>query len=188
MTHDADDEHELEVHDDGGNAAELKKLSREAVARLEAAHEEKGGYDDIMILDGYYTAPPAGYSRFAVDLNQGAGGAFLYLCVKPGEGRTARITDISVIDGGRDPQPKAPAGYTLVRDQNGAVVDMNRGAGGNYLWLSYSKRSDMGWITGFRLVSSPYKFTPEYDGYTRITVELNERAGGHWIYLYYSRA
>jgi hypothetical protein len=73
---------------------------------------------------------PTSFTKYGVDLNQGAGGDFIYLCYKRGIG--APVTGIGV-SLSRDPVSQAPDGWTLV------PVDLNRNAGGFYAYLYYTK-------------------------------------------------
>jgi hypothetical protein len=73
---------------------------------------------------------PAGFTKYPVDLNKGAGGDFIYLCYKRGVG--APVTGMAV-GINTNPVSQAPDGWTLI------PVDLNRNAGGYYVYLYYTK-------------------------------------------------
>ncbi|PPF86766.1 hypothetical protein C5C03_11700 [Clavibacter michiganensis] len=75
---------------------------------------------------------PDGYSKINVDLNQGAGGDDVFLCMKQGEyGTDENILDVRVI-GGNDSFVPAPYGYKTLPG------DLNKGAGGDYVYIAYA--------------------------------------------------
>jgi hypothetical protein len=115
---------------------------------------------------------PAGFTRIGVDLNQGAGGDYIYLCTRRGVG--APITGLAVtVDGGA---PPVGAVYTRIN------VDLNDGAGGKFIWLWYTK--DPGCST-IRDVHVQANTGAPPAGFTRINVDLNMGAGGAFIYVSY---
>lgn len=121
-----------------------------------------------------YVVTPEGYTRINVDLNQGAGGDYMYLCWKKGVG--APITGLAVtLNGG---QPPSDARYTRIN------VDLNRNAGGDYVWLWYTR--DPGCTVIRNLHVQPNQSAPP-EPFTRIPVDLNSDAGGAYIYLCYEK-
>jgi hypothetical protein len=116
--------------------------------------------------------PPAGFTKIPVDLNQGAGGDFIYLCYKKGAG--APVTGVTITLGNGVPPPDA--GYTII------PVDLNRNAGGDYIWLWYTKDPGCTTIHNFQILVNT---TTPPSGYTLIPVDLNRNAGGEYIYLCY---
>ena len=116
--------------------------------------------------------PPAGYTKIAVDLDQGAGGDFIYVCYKKGVG--APITGVAVtLDGGA---PPSDAVYTRIN------VDLNRNAGGDYIWLWYTKDPACTTIRNLHVLVNT---TTPPAGFTLIPIDLNRDAGGEYIYLCY---
>lgn len=88
---------------------------------------------EIRVIEGKNTPTPNGYTKINVDLNQGAGGSYLYLCYKRGEFQEA-IKDITVIQGRSSSiEPPDKQHYTKVN------VDLNKGAGGDFLFFCHSK-------------------------------------------------
>ncbi len=97
------------------------------------------GVTDVKVWNGS-TAPggdpcPAGYEWDRNDLNEGAGGRYLYLCVRYGSLRQA-LTGIDVTAEGSDGN-RCPGGYTWVSRafNSGESADLNDGAGGDYVYL-----------------------------------------------------
>ena len=82
------------------------------------------------------------------------------------------ITDVSVVTG---KNAKAPSGYTKID------VDLNKGAGGKYIYLVYKKGSGSTGVIDIIVVTG--KNTNAPPGYTRINVDVNEDAGGDYMYL-----
>ena len=129
---------------------------------------------EIMVIYGGSSniQPPAGYTKINVDLNQGAGGDFIYVCYKKGVG--APVTGLSVTVGGNQPPPDAA--YARID------VDLNRNTKDASIWLWYTKDPA---CTTIRNVHVQANTGAPPDGYTRIDVDLNQDAGGAFIYLSY---
>jgi hypothetical protein len=75
---------------------------------------------------------PNGYERIDRDLNEGAGGSYIYACVKR-DGTSALIVDLAVVAG--DSASIAPPSPRYQKIN----VDLNQGAGGKYIYLCYSR-------------------------------------------------
>jgi hypothetical protein len=73
-----------------------------------------------------------------------------------------------------------------VTDLEVVSIDLNAGAGGEYIYL-YFKKGDNNPITGLFVITgnNPGIFPPP--GYTKIEVDLNAGAGGEYIYLCYTK-
>jgi hypothetical protein len=139
------------------------------------------GISGLVIIDGADALPPQGYSKLDLDLNKGSGGAFLYLCYQFG---TTSITDLSVKNTGSSGEPRAPSLFKFVKDQNNEIVDMNRGAGGDFIWLSYISTPNDNPITKIGLMASTRDDQPiPSGGWTKLDYDLNAGARGWWIYL-----
>ena len=127
---------------------------------------------EITFIDGHDTPTPAGFTKINVDLNQGAGGDFIYLCYKRGVG--APITGLAVtVNSGSPPSDAEYVRWNL---------DLNRNAGGAYIYLWYSKDPDCSVIRDLHVQADT---GPVPSGFTRINVDLNQGAGGAYIYLSY---
>ncbi|WP_459202436.1 MAC/perforin domain-containing protein [Methanococcus sp. CF] len=89
------------------------------------------------------------------------------------------ITNLSVIEsdrGGAAP----PYGFKKVD------MDLNKGAGGKYIYLCYKEGLDTTTpITDIIVLNGKNANAP--NGYTKINVDLNHKAGGKYIYFAYSR-
>jgi hypothetical protein len=88
---------------------------------------------DIQIIFGKDTPAPPGFIKLPQDLNKGAGGPFIYMCVKKEPyGNDKAIKDVAII-GGDNPDIPAPYGYIKVPG------DLNKGVGGLYIYACYNK-------------------------------------------------
>jgi hypothetical protein len=120
-------------------------------------------------------APP-GYTKINVDLNQDAGGDYIYLCYKKGVG--APITGLAVT---YNNNLNLPGGY---QDWTRVDVDLNRGAGGAYIWLWYTKDPACTTIDDI-VVNTSMSAVPA--GYETINADLNYSVGGAYIWLSFRR-
>jgi hypothetical protein len=103
---------------------------------------------DILVSSNadYNTAVggcPAGYVPVLDDLNTGAGGDYIFLCLKWGSDRGTAIYNvgIQVTAQGRDPAINCPSPTT------GWYIgsnDLNKGAGGNFLYLCFTRTGAAG--------------------------------------------
>ena len=140
------------------------------------------GLGDLMIIDGGIAAP-VGWEKHNVDLNDEAGGAFLYVAIKRSTANNL-IVDVAITNTGGSGRPSAPSGYTLVKDQNGVVCDLNRGAGGDYIWMSYRKSTTGNYVGNFRYYIQNFSGLPSVpDGVELIPEDLNDDARGLFIYI-----
>ena len=69
-----------------------------------------------------------GKPKLGMDSNKGAGGRYIYLCIR--RGKENAICDIKVVSASKA-NPPAPAGYTMIPQ------DLNEKAGGKYIYLCY---------------------------------------------------
>jgi hypothetical protein len=121
--------------------------------------------------------PPEGYTKIPKDLNAGAfwGGDYIYVCYKRGVG--APITSLCVTKGKSGGTPLPDAKYVRIG------VDLNDGAGGDYIWLWYSKDPDCAAVKDIMVEFGKNERPPA--GWTWIGVDLNDGAGGEYIWLSY---
>jgi hypothetical protein len=141
--------------------------------------------DVIAITEKTPDVPP-GYVKIPVDLNKGSGGRYIYLCYTRGAGPA--VTDLEVVFG---KNAQAAAGYQFVMNpHNNARQDLNEGAGGEYIFLTYSRNPGLpvidiviqAWPYG--VPNPPAPCVPSTDPknqYQRIEGELNKGAGGWYI-------
>lgn len=134
--------------------------------------------EDIIVVNAgknNVASVPTGYVKIDVDLNEKAGGDYLYFCIKKGTDKSNAIDSLVVVEG---KNAAAPAGYEKIN------VDLNNGAGGKYLYLC-KRRGSENPLKDIKVVSSKDKNVAAPDGYTMIKKDLNESAGGRYIFLCY---
>ena len=165
----------------GKKLADENSITVTTITTMMSAARTVDGMDGIMILDGPDTPAPDGWVKSTQDLNEGSGGAYLYLCLHPSF--PGKITDLAIVNTGGDPSPSAPAGFTVVQDQSGRAVDMNRGAGGDYLWLSFLATPGDNVIKDVATVASTSSDPDSAPGFARVNGDVNQGAGGLYIYI-----
>jgi hypothetical protein len=137
---------------------------------------------DVRVIYGDNKDIPAdfGYTKIPVDLNQGAGGDFIFLTFKK-ESSGTPVTDLKVVYAGERRKVPVPRGYELID------VDLNKGAGGEFIYLCKTHGSGPGPITELKVIASDSKSQRAPAGYQKLDVDLNKGAGGKFIYLYAKR-
>jgi hypothetical protein len=85
------------------------------------------------------------------------------------------VSEITVVVGQYTP---CPDGFTKID------VDLNKGAGGNFIWLCYKKGVGAP-VTGLFVTAGNTGPAPE--GYVSTNVDLNRDAGGDTIILWYTK-
>lgn len=141
---------------------------------------EKLVIEDIIVINAgrkNNISVPAGYEKIDGDLNEGAGGDYIYFAVKRGTDASKAINGLAVAVG-KNSSVAAPAGFEKID------MDLNKGAGGRYIYLC-KRRGKEGAIHDVRVVSAKKANPPAPEGYTMIGQDLNEKAGGKYIYLCY---
>ncbi len=159
---------------------------------------------DIMVVDSPMPPNPyrvngRDYHKLPYDLNKGSGGATLWLYYLPGLENdvitpVAAIGTVNTTDG--EKLTDLGTGFVNIN------VDLNRGAGGDYILLAYRKRADHAdyLLTGLMIWDrhSTYVYSlgtgaaPAWTWIgllqhgTSILQDLNEAADGEYIYLYYT--
>lgn len=144
--------------------------------------------DSLIVIYGNSSTitAPTGYKKIPTDLNNGAGGKYVYLCYHkhvPSSANSSSnpdcISDITTVLGEDTP---APAGFKKID------IDLNKGAGGKYIYLCYEeqKYNDEIAIKDVTVISgSNSDLQPPYD-FTRVDQDLNQEAGGDYIYVCFS--
>ncbi|MBM4463815.1 MAG: VCBS repeat-containing protein, partial [Chloroflexi bacterium] len=147
-----------------GHAAEIL-----AEARLIWMVNGKSDSSNIQVISGDSSdiSPGHGWGRINQDLNQGAGGKYIYLCVK--EPLLGKVKVIS----GDSPDVPAGQGWTKIPQ------DLNAGAGGKYIYLCVTESL----VGKVKVISGDSSGISPGDGWTKIPQNLNEGAGGKYIYL-----
>jgi hypothetical protein len=101
-------------------------------ASYQSYGKNKQCIDSLVVIYGKNTQPPAGYTKIPQDLNEGAGGEYVYLCYRLANwNNDIAIKDVAVVGGGSSNVP-APYGYEKVPG------DLNKGAGGDFIYVCYS--------------------------------------------------
>ena len=92
---------------------------------------------ELTTVTGQDISPPYGWTKVGINLNDGAGGQFIYLSFQKGVSNNP-IRELRVLTGN---DPVVPEGFFLVGNyyRNNAPQDMNEAAGGQSLWLAYSR-------------------------------------------------
>lgn len=119
--------------------------------------------------------PPEGFVKVNKDLNKGAGGDFMYLCYKKGNG--APITGLVVTTSTSHPNTYE----RCVR----VSTDLNRRAGGDYIYLWVTRDPDCAAVTDIIVLEGKGAGAPA--GYTKINKDLNDGAGGAYLYFAYRK-
>ena len=133
----------------------------------------------LEVIYGKNTPPPPGYVKIPLDLNKGAGGAYVYICYS----RTAPgppITNVQVFAGKSSNFP-IQNGYTKI------PKDLNKGTLFRlYIYLCYTTITSHPPITSLYVVQgssrNTYPFSPEQ---IRVDQDCSEGAGGHYSYVIY---
>lgn len=122
---------------------------------------------------------PEGYEIIDVDLNEGAGGDYIYFCIKRDTTKENGIDDIKFLCGNTS-NLSCPVGYEKVN------VDLNKGAGGKYIYLC-KHRGSKNPLIDIKVIRSNTKDAAIPEGYYKIPQDLNEGTKGKYIYLCYLR-
>jgi len=149
-----------------------------------------GAVVDLIAIEGEHSACPEHFKKvdhndkLNGDLNQGAMGKYIWLCVQEGV-TDDPITDLSV---SLDDQCGHRDGWTRIRQEQGSNGDLNHGAGGKYIYLCYRKDASKGPLMQLKLHDGDCD-----DGFFRAETDngsngdLNQKAGGKYIYICASR-
>ena len=118
------------------------------------------------------------------DLNEKAGGKYIYLVYRLGRDSSKKIGDIRVISRGKADRTPSPSDYSVI-DQ-----DLNKGAGGDYIYLEYKKDTipDTPGICALGVRESTVPFSEDWKPVVDQggkAADLNKKAGGKYLYLYY---
>ncbi|BFO53276.1 MULTISPECIES: hypothetical protein [Comamonadaceae] len=117
-----------------------------------------------------------GWDFYATDLNQGAGGKYIYVGYQRGTANP--ITDVRF-------EAYDSAQQNSIPGWEWSPVDLNEGAGGKYIYM-YWKRGGAAPITNLMFLALNESTPPQIPGWTHVGPDLNEGAGGAYIWAYYS--
>ena len=171
--------------------------SSEDDSNLKSLQATSSYITDLYVLtsDKASAAPPWMYTKINVDLNQGAGGKWIFLCFTKEVGQEP-IREMKLWAGGRYPSPAIGNPWTVVTNSNGygyPGADLNEGAGGDWIYLYENRSKDCGdpikEIAIVATTSSSY--TPccgwHISNLDKNIVDMNRGAGGKFIYLIYKK-
>jgi len=134
---------------------------------------------DIKVLYGKDTLAPEGYYRLPGDLNKGTGSDSenIFLYYKLGKDPKAAVTDLFIASDENESKAKQkkPEGYDIIE------VDLNKGAGGNFIYLCYKKDKANIPITDLKILFNDKK--AGY-GFIKINNDLNKGSGNDTDYIY----
>jgi hypothetical protein len=144
------------------------------VAKLQVIRDSKNGE----------ISPPRGFTKLSPDLNKGAGGDFIFLCVQKltrarlSQAGLAPITDLAVIYG---KHASPPAGFEKIG------VDLNKGAGGHYIYLCYKRGNPDEAIREIRVIHGNDASIEPPIPFKKLPQDLNKGSGGAWIFVCFAR-
>ena len=93
--------------------------------------------EEIAILYGKDASIPPGFKKLDQDLNEGAGGYFVYLCYKAGNRKEKAIKDVIIRTSSSAEQPIPP--YYDGVPYKKLPYDLNHRSGGDYIYIYYRK-------------------------------------------------
>ena len=132
-----------------------------------------------------------GYQYIDLDLNKGAGGDYIYMGYKTTTKYTDAITNLIVSEGKSSDTRIDGCDYTMTKCLNGFNGDLNKGAGGKWLYLKYTKggkAESVPAITKLEIHTRASSGCTYVNGYVNSTLsytpmDLNKGAGGAYIYI-----
>lgn len=141
----------------------------------------------ILTGDSPDITPPPNYTKIPCDLNKGAGGKYIYLCLYDEDDKDP-LTALKVYAGGYTPSPAITTPWTVVENSNGKGypgTDLNEGAGGDWIYVYESRHEYSGDpITKIGIAESSFS-SFNIPGWQLINVDLNKGAGGKYIWFIY---
>lgn len=140
-----------------------------------------GYISDIRFLLGKNPTVPSEYEMLSVDLNQNAGGEYIYLAFKTDADPANAISGLNVFADRKSSGWSIQPGYTLISQ------DLAQGAGGKYIYACYTKNTTNPPIRRVNVISGSSSLTFPVDAtWVRIIQDCNEGAGGSFVYICYS--
>jgi hypothetical protein len=128
--------------------------------------------------------PTEDFEKIDVDLNRKAGGDYIFLCLQRitraelSQAGEKPVTGLKVVVGKNTP---APAGYTRID------VDLNRKAGGDYIYLCYKLGEPEKAIRDIIVIYGNDAAIAAPIPYTKVPVDLNKGAGGNFVFVCYAK-
>ena len=135
----------------------------------------------LDIIYGNSACPPSGYTKIEKDLNKGAFGEYVYLCYSTDSSEGSPITDIflaSVSNKDYGKNFKPPRNYEVIQK------DLNKGAGGRYIYLCYTRESSARPIVEVSVIQGDVNVKPPDSSWTRVEQDCSEGATGILNYTF----
>lgn len=191
------------LYDNEVQSQELEKFFRVYAREMTKRFGVDGYYiNKLTVISGSTDNPnvkaPPGYTRIDYDLNKEAGGDYLYLCynkepcpdafeIDPQNLPKPGILDIKVVGAKNeeDAMKLKPEGFTM------HPLDLNKGAGGDYIYLCYKEGEydAQKIVKNIVVVGGNSEFIEAPVGYEKDGYNLNRntRTKGEYIYLCFKR-
>jgi hypothetical protein len=173
---------------DFGGLEEVKILyssERRLRATGDAGNSFNLPLDGMKVSISKSSSVPDGY--IPVDLNEGAGGKYIYLKCDFADDNSKGFKEIGV-EFDALPRTIWDQGNRWLVTKSGSNIpaDLNDGAGGDYVyfWTSPGLSSYGPFIRHIRIASSTSS-SVSFSGWTKINKDLNKGAGGKYIYIFY---
>jgi len=125
------------------------------------------------------------------DLNEGAGGKDIWLCVKKGSYNDSPITDLLVAAFGSSQNGCGSSSWHRVAQEAGSNGDLNQGSGGKFIYLCYQKNPEKDPLDKLALTGSTCDdgmFTVQKNGPSNGDLNQDADGDGKKIFLCASRA
>ena len=137
--------------------------------------------EDIIAVLGKNPTVPSGYKLIPKDLNEDAGGQYIYLAVSTTDNIAKAISGVNVFADSK------AAGWPIQRGYDSIQQNLSEGAMGKYVYLCTTKNMKNKPITGLTVISGSSSCTyPADPSWIRIEQDCNEDAGGKFVYVCYS--
>ncbi len=141
---------------------------------------------------------PAGYYLIDRDLNKGAGGRYIYLCYKLSEDRSQAITDLFLTYSEHvfydvfSDKTLSMSHNSNVADYTRIQVDLNSGAGGDFIYLWTTKAPTREPLTALEVIYSEPNASHEEWQFVKWQngsdpADVNRSVGGDFITLLFQR-
>lgn len=117
-----------------------------------------------------------GWDFYHTDLNQGAGGSYIYVGYQQGDVRPITAVNFIAYDSA---QKNSIPGWEW------NPTDLNQGAGGKYIYM-YWQYGGQTPVTNLMFLALNESTPPVVPGWKQVGPDLNEGAGGAYIWAYYS--
>lgn len=138
---------------------------------------------DIKFVLGKNPTVPSEYKLIPKDLNEGAGGQYIYMAVSTTGSKAEAISGVNVFADSKAAGWPIQPGYTSIPQ------DLSKGAMGKYVYACYTKNRENQPITGLTVISGSHSNTyPTDPSWVRIVQDCNEDTGGKYVYICYSYA